>query len=265
MTAVYVVVAYVAVTLVWTGLGLLLTGPLAHTGVVRTDHDVLIWFVQHRTAAGNQWTKVGSMMGQTLVKVIVAVAATAIALAVYRRWREPLLIAGAIVLEGFAFLTITHLVGRPRPDVPALDPVTVMSSFPSGHTAAGAAYSAIAVVLLERFRATWARIVTVVLALTVPVLIGLSRVYRGVHNPTDVLGGAALGLACVAIMYLIVRHTFGPGAGPTEQAAAMRTEHPVRGPAPRRGDGSAQRLDAPVATRPGEPERVQPGSAESAL
>lgn len=69
-------------------------------------------------------------------------------------------------------------------------------SFPSGHTAAS---FAVAVVLLLRAPKKISIPATVV-----AVLISLSRLYVGVHYPTDVLGGAVIGTACAFLAVWIV-------------------------------------------------------------
>ena len=87
-------------------------------------------------------------------------------------------------------LCLKNLVMRPRPcwmdtAVPLLIPVPHDYSFPSGHTLA-AFETAVSIFLANR---KWG---TVFLAFAV--LIGISRMYLFVHFPTDVLGGAALGI-----------------------------------------------------------------------
>lgn len=90
-------------------------------------------------------------------------------------------------------LTIKPLVERPRPwlDWPIAPLVTEKdpNSFPSGHTCAAFA-AAMAWVRTLPWR--WGRIAAVALA----VLMGLSRLYVGVHYPTDVLAGAVIGSLC---------------------------------------------------------------------
>ena len=89
-------------------------------------------------------------------------------------------------------VVLKHLVARPRPwlDVAGLVPLVQEgdpNSFPSGHTCAAFAFAAAG---LGTFPAKWAK----VLALAGAVLMGFSRLYVGVHYPTDVLAGAAVGL-----------------------------------------------------------------------
>ena len=111
--------AYLALTAVWAGLGLLLTGALAGTWVGPLDRDVAGWLVGRRTALLDGWSQVGSMLAETMVKVIVTAVIAVVMLLVWRSWREPFLVSFALILEAAVFITVTWLVARPRPDVPA--------------------------------------------------------------------------------------------------------------------------------------------------
>jgi len=202
------VIAYLGLTAIWAGLGFLVTGPLADTWVGAPDQYVSGWLVEQRTPVLDHWSQAGSMLAETLVKVIVTAVIAAVMLIAWRSWREPFLICLALILEAAVFITVTWIVGRPRPGVAALDEVSVGTSFPSGHAAAAAAYAAIAIVVFERTRRRWIRVLTVVLAVAVPLAVGISRMYRGVHYLTDVAAGIVLGAACVAAVYVIVRRSF---------------------------------------------------------
>lgn len=101
--------------------------------------------------------------------------------------------------------TLKALFDRPRPDLTgSVDVFT--SSFPSGHaTVSAVVFLTIGVLLAER-ALTWpARIFYVGSAVLITLLIGISRVYLGVHYPTDVLAGWSLGAAW-ALVCLIVAH-----------------------------------------------------------
>lgn len=89
---------------------------------------------------------------------------------------------------------LKHLVGRPRPwlDIAQLVPLIAEpdpNSFPSGHTCAAFAAGMIWVRALPQ---RWMRVLSAVLA----VCMGLSRLYVGVHYPSDVLAGALVGSFC---------------------------------------------------------------------
>ena len=80
------------------------------------------------------------------------------------------------------------------------------SSYPSGHTAAAVAYSAIVVVIFWHTRRTWIRALVVTIAAIVPIMVGLSRMYRGMHFFTDVIFGALLGGTSVIASAIVLRN-----------------------------------------------------------
>jgi undecaprenyl-diphosphatase len=145
------------------------------------------------------------MLSDTVVKIVVTAVVAVVMLIVWKRWLEPLVVVISLVLEALTFITVTALVGRPRPDVSRLDTSPVGSSYPSGHTAAAVAYSAIAVVVLWHTRSRWIRAITVALAILIPVCVGPARMYRGMHYLTDVTFGALLGLASVVATVIVLR------------------------------------------------------------
>jgi undecaprenyl-diphosphatase len=103
---------------------------------------------------------------------------------------------------------MTLLIPRERPAVPKPDEVPPTSSYPSGHTAAATAlYVGLALLLASRVRNMWARVAIVAVGLLPPIGVAVGRVARGMHHPSDVLTGFALGLACLAGAALVVAVT----------------------------------------------------------
>ena len=96
------------------------------------------------------------------------------------------------------------MVHRPRPDVTQLDRHLPTSAYPSGHEAATCClYIAIAILVIGHARGWW-RWLFLVPAIAMPVLVAMSRMYRGEHHPTDVLGSLVFaGLWLTATTMLI--------------------------------------------------------------
>lgn len=195
---------WAVLTVVWIGLGALLTGPFAGGTIVRTDERVARWMVAQRTPSWNHVTVWGSLLAETTTKVVATTLLALAFLALWRRWFEPVFIVASLVIEAAAFIVVTAVVGRDRPDVLQLDGSPVGSSFPSGHTAAAAAYAAVAVVVFWHTRKRWARVLIVLFTLLVPIIVALSRMYRGMHFLSDTIAGAALGGAAVALTAVVL-------------------------------------------------------------
>ena len=144
-----------------------------------------------------------------MVKIIATVVLSAAFLWRWRRWSEPALLAGALVLEVMVFVTSSFVVDRGRPPIPQLDSVPPTSSYPSGHTAAAVAfYGALAIIVFWHTRNRVARGVALLVAVLLPAIVGASRMYRGMHHLSDVVAGAVIGLVALGVTYAVV--TRGP-------------------------------------------------------
>lgn len=133
-----------------------------------------------------------SWLGRSAVLVPAAVV-IAVAAALLRRPSRGLAVLtgvlGAIVIQN----AVKALVGRPRPPVHRLEAVS-STSFPSGHaTEATAFFLVLAVVLVRGSHSLSARLLVPGAALVIIAAVALSRVYLGVHYPTDVVAGMLLG------------------------------------------------------------------------
>jgi undecaprenyl-diphosphatase len=97
---------------------------------------------------------------------------------------------------------------RPRPSIFVPVVHTVSSSFPSGHAMSAAiVYSTVAYLAARLHKRRWARWLVMTAALIVIALISFSRMYLGVHYPSDVIAGVVIGLAwasfCMATLEAI--------------------------------------------------------------
>ncbi len=106
------------------------------------------------------------------------------------------LLAVTVIAERLTMDGLKLLVGRPRPSIDAHPVATHSSSFPSGHaTNTMAVFLAIALFVAP----TAYRRPAVIAAVSMSLLVGFTRPFLGVHWPSDVIGGWALGLAAVWI------------------------------------------------------------------
>ena len=113
------------------------------------------------------------------------------------------------------------LFARPRPEVvPHLVEVNSLS-FPSGHSLNSAiVYLTLGVLIARSFEERSARVFTIGTAALLVLTIGFTRVYLGVHFPSDVLGGWTVGAAWALVMGMLAsvlqrsRKIEQPGSAP---------------------------------------------------
>ena len=133
-------------------------------------------------------------------------AIVAVILFLYLRWRRATIwllvtLAGATVLD----VSLKLAFHRPRP-TPYFGAVPHTYSFPSGHALYSFCfYGVLAGLLAYRIRSLALRIVVWTLAAVLILGIGLSRIYLGVHYPTDVVGGYLTATIWVAAMITVDR------------------------------------------------------------
>lgn len=162
------------------------------------DVGVLHWMAAHHsprlTALAVELTYLGT---GTVVLTIVGVAALFLWHTAHRHSARLLLaaVAGNIILNGVLKLYF----GRPRPSVFAWQAPVTSSSFPSGHAmSATVCYGTVAYLVIRLQKHHWSRTLTLLCAVILILLICATRVYLGVHYPSDVIAGMIIGLAWAA-------------------------------------------------------------------
>ena len=180
------------------------------------------WLAAHRTPVLDRLSAIGSGLADTMTCITVAGVVTTMFALWLRRRREPLAVVLAIAGEVLVFVLVTAAVHRVRPGVPHLDPAPPTSSFPSGHTGAAVAlYGCTALILLREVRRRSVAVTLATVLFAVPVVVALSRLYRGMHYPTDVLAGAAAGGTWLALVILLL-------LAPTPRVFPPRSTSPSR-------------------------------------
>jgi undecaprenyl-diphosphatase len=182
------------------------------------DESVIRWLAaRHTHTLDAVMVEITALGTGTVVMMIVAVAALFLALTQHKYSALLLLIStfGGLVLNGVLKLGFN----RPRPSifVPAVN--TVSSSFPSGHAmSATIVYLTVGYLAARLHERRWARWAVMISAFAVIALISFSRLYLGVHYPSDVLAGFVIGVAwagfCMATLEAIQKFWFRPDPQP---------------------------------------------------
>jgi len=183
-----------------------------------------------RTAAAIQAWRTGALTvffhGATTVgNVGVMAAITAVTMLVLwraRRGGESLLLGIVVGVGALISTFVKHAAERPRPDAArALIELPTSFSFPSGHSMASLLYfGVLAYIALRRTAwAGWLKALAVAACVLAALAVGVSRVYLGVHWPSDVLASWLLGGAWLAVA-LGVFESLQPGPSEREAVSA---------------------------------------------
>jgi undecaprenyl-diphosphatase len=198
------------------------------------DDRVLEWMAQYRSPLLDRAVLEVTFLGTgTVVLVVVAISGMFLWLSNHKYSALLLLIStsGGLILN--------HLLkagfSRPRPQIIEWGTVALSSSFPSGHAmSAAVVYGTVAYLAGRLQRRRISRALTMALAGLIIVLIGVSRVYLGVHYPSDVLAGVIIGLAwagfCMATLEAIQVYgrTRAPKVREYEDPAPAKETQPSR-------------------------------------
>lgn len=150
---------------------------------------------------GRDFTALGGFPVLTLLTVVIA------GFLVFRRQRTTAaVIVGSTLLALLLSSGLKSAFDRTRPDLVPHGQHVYTASFPSGHSMhAAATYLTLGSLLALFQRRRRLKVFIMSAALTIMLLVGWSRVYLGVHWPTDVLGGWAMGTLCAILTLLVAR------------------------------------------------------------
>jgi undecaprenyl-diphosphatase len=180
------------------GLALAVSANLAV--VERIDTAIHAWALRTRDDASIAVARGLSSVGAGRVTLPALLVVGALAPRGPRPWPTRLgagaMLAGLAALGGGLGVVVNRGLDNPRPPVQDWAGAAVGGSFPSGHTTTASLFAAACVwALLGRVRSRRGRMALIGAATAFALGVGWSRVWLGVHWPTDVLGGFALALA----------------------------------------------------------------------
>ena len=166
-------------------------------------------------AAGPEWLRETARditaLGGFTVLTLISVLAT-IMLLIHRRRAQALVFAGTVLAAQLVSDGLKVWIGRPRPTLVSHLDLVYSNSFPSGHALmTPVVYLSLAGILAAGERRAGEKALLLGSAAALTAAVGISRVYLGVHWPTDVLAGWMLGGAIALASSLGLRRV-GPRA-----------------------------------------------------
>ena len=181
---------------------LLLADAVADGGARRFDE----WLLLALRTPGNLSDPIGPRWFEEMMRDITALGGTAVLtlgvlavtgfLALTRKTYAALTVLVSVVSGMVLSQAIKWAYARPRPELVPHGMETYSASFPSGHSMmAAVAYLTLGALLARHQTQPRMKVYVLVVAVVLTMLVGISRIYLGVHWPTDVLAGWCLGAA----------------------------------------------------------------------
>jgi membrane-associated phospholipid phosphatase len=145
-------------------------------------------------------TQIGGVVG------IIAITTALLVVLIKKRYFAKALILGATVAGAALLNVILKLIfERTRPDLWEQLVVETSYSFPSGHAMASAALAGAVIAICWSTRFRW---LAIIFSVSFILLIGFSRLYLGVHYPTDVLAGWVVSTAWLLLVLVVVHSRY---------------------------------------------------------
>ncbi|MBJ7881775.1 phosphatase PAP2 family protein [Gelidibacter salicanalis] len=205
VTLPYIITVIIALIVVVGGINLFveLTDTLKSDLLADYDYKITEYVISHRSEALTKYfvfvTHVGDIYGYAIVLIVLAI----LSYFVFKQWKLMLQVFFVLALSAISNLILKRFVDRARPGIEHMVSVETLS-YPSGHAMSAMAFYGFLMYLIYRFNINIYLKFGVIFLLGILILsIGLSRIYLGVHFPSDIAGGYIAGLIWVVFCILI--------------------------------------------------------------
>lgn len=201
----YVITIFVALIVVVFGIHLFvdLSTNLESVALANYDQQITEYVISHRSPSLTKYfvfiTHVGDVYGYLLVLIGFAVMSAILS----KCWKYMFQIIFVLSLSAISNMALKSFINRARPTTDHMVLVETLS-FPSGHAMSAMAFYGFLIYLFCQFKINrLLKIAGILIALLLILSIGLSRIYLGVHFPSDIAGGFIAGFVCVIFCVLI--------------------------------------------------------------
>lgn len=184
-----------------------LTDKMAADGFKSFDDTVFDFFISRRTPFLTDYFTFVTEVGDVRGYLIVIGLATIISVFYFKKWKYIAQIVFVMAISSLSNLVLKRFINRARPDLEHMVTVETLS-YPSGHAMAAMAFYGFIAYLFYKFKIRKAIKYSVIFLLGVLIVsIGISRIYLGVHFPSDIVGGFTAGaiwvIFCIVLFNLI--------------------------------------------------------------
>lgn len=201
----YIIIVIVAFVVVVGGLNLFieLTETLKEAILAKYDQQISDYIISFRNPPLTQYfifmTNVGDLYGYLIVLALALI----ISWVFFKNWRYVAQTVLVLLLASISNTMLKRFIDRARPGIEHLVSVETLS-YPSGHAMSAMAFYGFLIYLFYTFKMNlWLKYSIIFLLCMVILSIGISRIYLGVHFPSDIAGGYIAGLIWVFFCILM--------------------------------------------------------------
>ena len=168
------------------------------------DSSITEYVTSFRTESLTGYFKFVTDVGDAIGYLIVFSVCSILFYLFFKNWKYVLQLSLILILALSSNLILKEIINRERPTLEHLVTVKTLS-YPSGHAMTAMAFYGFLIYLILTFKISkLLKLVLVALMLTLVLSIGVSRIYLGVHFPSDVFGGFVAGFIWVVFCILIL-------------------------------------------------------------
>ena len=205
----FIITLFIVLLLVVFGINIFisLTETLHSDALAKYDSKVTEFIISFRTPTRNKFLQFITEVGDFNGYLVMAIISTIIFYLKFKNWRYVGEIFFVLIVSGLSNVALKQVINRARPDADHLVSVATLS-YPSGHAMSAIAFYGFLIYLVYTFKLkAWLKAGLILLFVFLIITIGISRVYLGVHYPSDIVGGYIAGfiwvLFCIVLFHII--------------------------------------------------------------
>lgn len=181
-----------------------LTDELAENELEGFDNTITNFVISFRSQGLTNFFEFVTHLGDRYAYTVITLALAGFFWLRFKNWKFIIQTISVLILASLSNIGLKQLINRARPTLDHLVYVNTLS-FPSGHSMSAMAFYGFLVYLCLRYKvARWLKVSLVILLCVLILSIGLSRIYLGVHYPSDVAAGFMGGLIWVTLCAIIL-------------------------------------------------------------
>lgn len=201
----YIITIILALIIVVVGINIFveLTNTLNSDLVTRYDAGITQYVVSYRTPQLNNILQFVTNLGDLYGYIVITTICSLFFFFKFKNWRYVVQLIFVIIISGLSNLALKEAINRARPTAEHLVSVQTLS-YPSGHAMSATAFYGFLIYLCYFLNINkWLKVSLIFLFSFLIVGIGISRIYLGVHFPSDIAGGMIAGTIWVMFCVLI--------------------------------------------------------------